>query len=330
MDGSERQSVTHTLSEGALGQLMPLHAVVSAEGRITGIGPTLARIAPAGTVTGMDFFELFRIRRPNGIADMRSFVLHAGRRLDLAFRQSPETVLRGLAVPLGAGELLVNLSFGIGLIEAVRRHDLTEADFPPTDLAIEMLYLVEAKSAVMKELRDLNLRLQGAKTVAEEQAITDALTGLRNRRGLEANLVRLAAQGVAFGLMHVDLDYFKAVNDQFGHAAGDHVLCKVAEILISETRSGDTVARIGGDEFVIILAGLTDAERMVQIARRMIAHLAEPIAYQGQDCHISASIGVVLSNQYPTPDLDRMVADADAALYASKNAGRATVSMGHP
>ena len=151
-----------------------------------------------------------------------------GQRLHVDLRGKGDT-FRGLAVPTGDGGMLLNLSFGIRLIDAVRQHALTDADFAATDMAVEMLYLVEVKQAVMTELRRLNLRLQGAKATAEEQALTDTLTGLRNRRALDVSLPALIGQGVAFGLMHIDLDYFKQVNDTLGHAAGDQVLRRSGE-----------------------------------------------------------------------------------------------------
>lgn len=314
----------------ALAQLMPLHVAVSGDGIITAAGPTLARLAPDQTLPGQPFFAVFHVRRPCGIMTVPGLLTKAGQRIDIGFRTGPPTPLRGLAVPLSDGGALINLSLGIGLIEAVRRHQLTDADFAATDLAVEMLYLVEAKSAVMEELRDLNLRLQGARKRAEEQALTDTLTGLRNRRGLELAMQGLLDGGAAFALMHLDLDFFKQVNDSLGHAAGDHVLTQVAAGLLAETRAGDTVARVGGDEFVVLLPGLSDSDRIAQIAERIIAHLARPVPFEGHLCRISASIGVVLSVDYHRPEAARLQADADAALYASKRAGRNTVRLFHP
>lgn len=130
--------------------------------------------------------------------------------------------------------------------------------------------------------------------------------------------------------MHVDLDFFKAINDTLGHPAGDHVLQQVARILVDETRDQDTVARVGGDEFVLVLEGIGDAERLDRIARRIISRLEEPIPFEGQACRISGSIGTSLSTLYPTPDPDQMMTDADLALYTSKRQGRAQHTIHDP
>jgi diguanylate cyclase (GGDEF)-like protein len=241
----------------------------------------------------------------------------------LRLRLAPDTGLRGLAVPLAdEGALLLNLSLGSSVTDAVRDHGLTDSDFAPTDLAMELLYVVEAKTAVMKELRALNHRLEGAKTAAEEQALTDTLTGLRNRRALDLAMAQVIVRNTPFGLMHMDLDYFKSVNDTLGHAAGDAVLREVGRILRAQTRDADTIARIGGDEFVILLPGLVDATVLRTIAERIIAQLDHPILHEGRACRVSASIGMTVSTTYSQVHPDRMMADADEALYEAKRAGR--------
>lgn len=318
------QSQPFLMAPDALSRLMPMCLAVAPDGIITHAGPTLAKLAPQDPMPGRAFDALFELRRPHGPATVGAVLARAGGRLHLVLRACPQVQLRGLVTPMAqAGQgVLLNLSFGIGVVEAVRRHGLTDSDFAPTDLTVEMLYLVEAKSAVMEELRNLALRLQGAKFAAEEQALTDTLTGLRNRRALDAALSGLLRGGQDFGLMHIDLDFFKQVNDTHGHAAGDHVLRVVAEVLGEETRGEDTVARVGGDEFVVILPGLFEPVQLGQIARRIIERLNRPIAFEGTSCRISASIGVTVSTLYEHPDPERMLNDADTALYAVKRAGR--------
>jgi diguanylate cyclase (GGDEF)-like protein len=218
--------------------------------------------------------------------------------------------------------MIVNLSFGIFVVDAVQEFRLTAADFAPTDLTIEMLYLVEAKSAAMEASRQLNERLQSAREAAEAQAMSDTLTGLSNRRSMDRALAQLIRTGASFALMQIDLDFFKAVNDTYGHAAGDHVLLQAAEIMREETRSVDVVARVGGDEFVILLTGIEDRDALRAIGERLISRLCEPMPFEGETCRISASIGTVLSRDYSVLSEDVLLADADAALYASKRAGR--------
>lgn len=321
----------------ALDRLMPLHVQIGADGRILRTGPTMARLLPEGGLVGQRFHDIFALRRPAGAATVAELRAVAGQRLHLSLRRPPGTGFRGLAVPTApepgaAPGVLVNLSFGLTVARAVREHGLSDAEFAPTDLTVEMLYLTEAKTAVMQELRDLNARLQQAKQLAEEQALTDALTGLRNRRALERTLAQTLEARMPFGLMQIDLDRFKQVNDSHGHAAGDALLCAVAKILLRETRSGDTVARTGGDEFVIVFPGLVDTGLLRGIASRILAAIERPIRVADVACRISASIGLTAAAGTPEePDAgaraEALMGEVDRALYASKNAGRARITV---
>lgn len=312
-----------------LNVLCPMHVILSGDGTVLHSGATLQKLCHGKTLDGSQFFKVFDLRRPRDIRSIADLRRAAGQKLHLQLREAPHTGLKGVAVPWAHGAV-VNLSFGISILDAVRDHALTSADFAATDMTVEMLYLVEAKSAAMEASRKLNQRLQGARIAAEEQAFTDTLTGLKNRRALAHVLRRLSSGPTGFALMHLDLDFFKAVNDTLGHPAGDHVLQEVARILVEETRESDTVSRVGGDEFVLVLPGRTEPDRLDAIAHRIITRLQQPIPFEGQVCRISGSIGTSLSDHYDPPDPDRMMADADLALYASKRQGRARHSFFKP
>ncbi|MEO9651584.1 MAG: diguanylate cyclase [Roseobacter sp.] len=305
-----------------LNVLCPMHVIFNHDGKVEFAGPTMQKICD-GKLVGQHILEVFEIKRPREITTMDALCERTGKRMNLSFRAPPYRRLQGVLMEgPDVGQMVLNLSFGISIVEAVQEYDLTAADFAPTDLTVEMLYLVEAKSAAMEASRQLNERLQSARVQAEEQALTDTLTGLRNRRAMDQSLSMALSSDQPFSLMHADLDFFKSVNDTLGHAAGDHVLQEVARIMNDETREADVVARVGGDEFVILVQGSEDNELLDRIAQRIIARLQIPIPFDGEMCRISGSVGTVVSGSYQNPTADLMLGDADAALYAAKHAGR--------
>ena len=150
----------------------------------------------------------------------------------------------------------------------------------------------------------------------------DPLTGLANRAlfhdRLEQALARAARSGDAVALLFVDLDRFKAVNDTVGHAGGDQFLQEVAWRIAGRVRESDTVARLGGDEFALILEGLRDARDAAKVARDLLTRLSEPVALDGYEIPVSASIGIAVQ---PPSEGDRLLKDADAAMYRAKRMG---------
>jgi diguanylate cyclase (GGDEF)-like protein len=303
--------------------LCPMHLTLDARGIITHAGPTTQKLRPDLDLVGLPFLEAFTVMRPRGITTLVQLWAARHVKLHLELKGLPPARLKGVLVFDGRGAGIVNLSFGISILDGVRDYALTNADFAATDLAIEMLYLVEAKTAAMEASRKLNLRLQGAKLVAEEQAFTDTLTGLKNRRAMDQLLERLLAANSGFAVMHIDLDYFKAVNDTLGHAAGDYVLQVAAAAMVEETRTSDTVARVGGDEFTVILPDVADLDVLERVGRRIIDRIEVPIPFNGEICKISASIGTVWIQSSKSMTRETVLEDADIALYASKNKGRA-------
>lgn len=314
---------TCTIPVETLSRFMPMHLLLDRDERVVSLGPTLARVLGGPDVIGARFRDLFDVRAPGGTTTVAQMLDRAGDRFRLVVRQGSRIGLRGLGMRIPDGEqVLINLSFGIDLISAVREFALSDADFAATELAMELLYLAEANAAVTRELRGLNLRLEGARLAAEEEALTDPMTGLRNRRAADLFLERLCAAGAPFGLLHLDLDYFKAVNDTLGHAAGDTVLETVGTILRDHIRAEDCAARIGGDEFVVIVCGKIEPATLLAIADRIIARVSQPINFEGAECRVSASVGIVRALDMANPDPARILAAADRALYAAKHAGR--------
>jgi diguanylate cyclase (GGDEF)-like protein/PAS domain S-box-containing protein len=177
---------------------------------------------------------------------------------------------------------------------------------------------------VIGVLADIDARKQ-AESRIEHLASHDALTGLPNRTLLrdrvEQAIARARRIGGHVGLMFVDLDQFKLVNDSWGHLAGDALLLEVARRLHDTVREGDTVARLGGDEFVLLLPDLTRPGDATVVAAKVAQMLAKPMAIEGREMRTSASIGIGL---FPGDgaDLDSLLQCADAAMYRAKEAGR--------
>lgn len=161
--------------------------------------------------------------------------------------------------------------------------------------------------------------------VYKELALTDGLTKLPNRtafmqrldHAIKAN--KRAQKNVA--LMFVDLDKFKPINDTHGHDAGDHVLVTVSERLTQMIRETDMAARIGGDEFVVILDQVTEYSDIEKIAQKILDGIREPIMFNDADCTVGGSIGIAVSPDHAM-NVDDLIKAADAAMYEVKQAGR--------
>ncbi|MCD6042183.1 MAG: putative diguanylate cyclase/phosphodiesterase & domain, partial [Burkholderiales bacterium] len=157
------------------------------------------------------------------------------------------------------------------------------------------------------------------------QAYHDALTGLPNRASftehLEASMRRAKRAGWPLAVLFLDLDVFKRVNDSLGHDAGDRLLRLVAERIRRAVREADTLFRMGGDEFTVLLEDLRGPEEAAMVAGRVIEAVAEPLHLQHHELSVTASIGIAL---YPRDDVvgERLLKAADTAMYRAKELGR--------
>jgi diguanylate cyclase (GGDEF)-like protein/PAS domain S-box-containing protein len=189
-----------------------------------------------------------------------------------------------------------------------------DATGTPAWFAVSAQDVTERRKAE-QDLRDLTASLA-------EQAVRDPLTGVANRTLLEerlrAALARDARAGGATGLLFLDLDGFKAVNDLHGHGVGDTVLRAVANRLTAAVRPSDTVARLGGDEFVVLVDGTAEGD-LEPLVKRLSAAVEEPVAAGGIDVSVGVSVGVAVSHGGDV-DPATLLASADRQMYVVKRA----------
>lgn len=210
---------------------------------------------------------------------------------------------------------------GSGHEGADGRANITGISWDVTDDVLMTEQLKAAKA--MADLR--NAELADAKDRIEHNALHDPLTGLGNRRMLDKALEWLSSEaddrlpGIA--LLHIDLDRFKQINDTLGHAAGDAMLVHASRILRSSVAADDIVARIGGDEFVVVIAGAPDDAALAALCERIIAEMRQPVDYNGFPCRFGVSIGIAVARG-ATIDARKLLVNADIALYRAKESGR--------
>ena len=172
--------------------------------------------------------------------------------------------------------------------------------------------------------RDMTERKMLEKKLAE-MATRDSLTGLPNRTLLNDRFKLAVAQvhreSKLLAVLSLDLDRFKSVNDSMGHNTGDELLKSVADRLISTLRSTDTVARIGGDEFLLLLPEINTIDNAIGVANKIIGAFEEPFVINGNNLRASASIGMAICPENGN-DLETLMNKSDAALYKAKNSGR--------
>ena len=249
--------------------------------------------------------------------------------------RGPTDLARAGALPVGYGVGYQAPSFILGSARRALDHQTTVTDY---DTRFEradgsVLYVAFTASPIVSDgtpagavvvFRDITERKQFEERLARH-AFHDSLTGLPNRRlfldHLDHALRRATRSHEVHAVLFGDVDRFKLINDSLGHHAGDHLLVAIAERLQGSMRSGDMLARFGGDEFTVLLEGVSSSEDAETAAQRILAEMRRPISLpDGHEVVASLSIGIALAG--PGQSRDDLLHDADVAMYQAKSKGR--------
>ena len=270
--------------------------LVAADTRIQLANPeflNLVGLGPRDLVVGRSWTEFFH---PDDLPRMREY--HSLR------RKTPGLAPRGYEsrILTRRGE--------------VREVHLTVATIPGTDLSMGSILDITAQKANERQL--------------ERHAFYDALTGLANRQLFQDRLRRAmltaGREEAEVGLLLLDLDEFKHVNDSLGHSAGDLILREAAARFASVLRNSDTLARLGGDEFAVILEDMEGIDALMRVAKDLLAALRPPFQVEGSEIYLGVSVGIAV---YPldAEDAERLVQCADLAMYRAKEQGKNTFGL---
>jgi diguanylate cyclase (GGDEF)-like protein len=246
----------------------------------------------------------------------------------ITFHREASTTQSILYLPLFRENDIV----GVMTVQSTRDHAYS-ADI------LEMLKAVASFTAIAVENARIMIRLNEMKEV-EKAALAsswlaehDTLTGLANRRFLERILdenIRLAAlEDNNIAVFFIDIDDFKKVNDEYGHDTGDHVLQAVAARLLSVFREGDYVARVGGDEFVVVTPGVSDVGNIALMADKVVASFNKPVAIAERQISVSMSVGLALFPEHGRSSQE-LIRRADEAMYLIKRTGKGAWSLWSP
>jgi diguanylate cyclase (GGDEF)-like protein/PAS domain S-box-containing protein len=253
---------------------------------------------------------------PDALIGKTDFDLHP---LDLAskFFADEQTVVRSEQPLLDIEEFVVQPSG--------RQKWLSTSKVPLRNAAGEVIGIVGIS-------RDVTDRKQ-AEAQVQYMAHHDPLTGLANRFLLVERMGQAIAKAErearSVSVVFIDLDRFKGINDNLGHNAGDVLLRAVAQRMVGCVRATDTVARLSGDEFVILLEDDDDQSRALSVVERLLVDIAEPVAICGHPVRVSCSIGVAIFPKDGT-DYDTLLTNADLAMYRAKQKGRDTYDLFEP
>ena len=263
---------------------------------------------------------------------LASYVLAGGAALHPTMRRLSEPADRGMQVTprrLAGLTVAVLVAPGIQLVERLTGSPYDSWPVLVGSGLLIALVLTRLQISVHDAQTAVRQRTQLQERLAH-QAAYDSLTGATSRahtlEAIEAALLVASRTGRAVGLMYVDLDHFKQVNDTFGHAVGDEVLQVVVDRIRHVVRPGDLVGRMGGDEIVVLVEDAPAQRALLDVAMRIVEAIERQVRVGDHSLWLSASVGLALSHP-GLLDADELVRDADAAAYRAKSEGRARVQV---
>lgn len=323
--------MSFTLSDDHFKRLFPAFIQLDLAGNIVSVGPSLERLLGTG-LTGRPFFETFKVETPRRIVSAQG--LNDQREVTLMIRAGKTDLrLRGIVVR-GADSICLL----VGHVPDVNAEEdafmLQMSDFSPADGSLDLLVAAHLRKGLLQDAKTLVTELQEKSAEADALAHMDPLTAVTNRRGffrkLEERLSIARAHNTPLTVGVIDLDGFKPVNDIFGHAAGDQLLCQSGARIREIAGPNGIVGRLGGDEFGIILPELGDEAAILAIGQRICDALAEPFKVKEGIARIGASVGFA-AFPHAGDTTETLFERADYALYHSKQQerGRPMVFTSH-
>jgi two-component system, cell cycle response regulator len=253
--------------------------------------------------------------------------LHRTNLYDLILLDLEMPDMDGFQVMEGLKDIDPNGYLPVLVISAEPNHKLRALQLGARDFVSKPFEKAEVLARVhnMLEVQLLHAAVCTYSKRLESLALNDPLTGLANRRLLADRLsmaiVHARRNASDMAVVYLDLDGFKQINDTLGHGVGDDLLKMVAARLVATVREEDTVARVGGDEFIIVLWHVSNAENTARIVAKVIEVISQPFLIEGQLVHVTTSAGISI---YPAhgEDTDTLMKNADMALFAAKHSGK--------
>ena len=237
------------------------------------------------------------------------------------------------AIEQAKGPLLLGLNAAVAHLETEMRGHLHWVMQAATGLAVLTLLVLVGQALIVfrpltRQIQESAHELIGAHDSLQNSVRRDALTGLPNRHYLHEHLAltlhNAARQSLAVGICHFDLAGFRRLNERLGHDAGDRVLIHVANVIKTETRRGDFIARLGADEFIVVTPHVTNEDGLKWLSKRVSSRIAEPLTLDGGVCRLTTSAGIAIAQPGATV-VRQLLSDADLALREAKRSGQPTL-----